>query len=273
MKGLAGKSILVTGASSGIGQAIAVRFAAEGAHVAVHYHGDEKGAKTTARQIAQAARKFGKDLPKSKKILDEPLLLQADAADEAALGQLFGCVLEAHGGLDILVNNAGMMLFDPKKPMNPVAQFDRMMAVNVRGYYVGSSLAIEHFLKTKKKGIIINVSSVHDSIPNVECIPYSMGKAAVTNLTKTLALKFAPKGIRVNGLSPGAIDTPINADWMKDPKKKKKVLETIPMGRIGDPAEMAAVAAFLASDEASYMTGHTIYADGGMMLYPDFGES
>ena len=130
--------------------------------------------------------------------------------------------------------------------------------------------AIKHFLAENKKGVIINISSVHQIIPKPNYLGYSTSKGGMQNLTRTLALEYAGRGIRVNAIGPGATITPINRAWVDDPEKRAEVEKHIPMGRAGTSEEMAAVAAFLASDEADYITGQTLFVDGGLTLYPDF---
>jgi glucose 1-dehydrogenase len=135
---------------------------------------------------------------------------------------------------------------------------------------VAAQAAIKHFLTMNKPGVIINISSVHQVIPKPRFLSYSISKGGMANLTRTLALEYAGRGIRVNAVGPGATVTPINRAWIDDPVKREQVVSHIPMGRAGTSEEMAAVVAFLCSDEAAYITGQTIYVDGGLALYPDF---
>jgi glucose 1-dehydrogenase len=148
--------------------------------------------------------------------------------------------------------------------------FDKVIAVNLRGAYICAREAITHFLNEGKKGVIINISSVHQIIPKPKYLAYSVSKGGMQNLTRTLALEYAGRGIRVNAIGPGATVTPINRAWVDNPEKRAEVVKHIPMGRAGTSEEMAAIAAFLASDEADYITGQTIFVDGGLTLYPDF---
>jgi len=181
-------------------------------------------------------------------------------------------VIDKLGGLDILVNNAGIQLAGPSHEID-VAAFDKVLAVNLRGAYVAARAAIRHFLADEKPGVIINVSSVHQIIPKPRFVGYSVSKGGLQNLTRTLALAYASRGIRVNAIGPGATITPINRAWVEDLEKKAEVEQHIPMGRAGTADEMAAVTAFLASDEAAYITGQTLFVDGGLTLYPDFREA
>ncbi len=195
MRRLQGKNALITGSSTGIGQTIAIRFAQEGANVAINYrreHKEQDKAEITEALVKHACESI-------RKAGCKDLVVQADISKEDQVVKMFDEVMEKLGRLDILVNNAGM-----------------------------------------------------------------------AHLTRTLALEYADKGIRVNAIGPGAIVTPINRAWIDDPKSRAEVESHIPMGRAGNPEEIASVVAFLASDDASYITGQTIYACGGLTLYPDF---
>ncbi len=173
------------------------------------------------------------------------------------------------GGIDILINNAGIQVVGNSHEID-VDDFDRVIAVNLRGAFLCSRAAIRHFLDAGKPGVIINVSSVHQEIPKPRFLGYSASKGGIENVTRTLALEYAAHDIRVNAIGPGATITPINSAWIDDPEKKAMVESHIPMGRAGTSEEMAAVTAFLCSDEAAYITGQTLYVDGGLTLYPDF---
>lgn len=262
MKGLKEKNVLVTGATSGIGQAIAACFAAEGAAVALNYRGDISKLDDTKELIAEVCnqndRHEGKILP-----------VQGDIAEEADIVRMCSEVITQLGSLDILINNAGIQNSSPSHKVS-TADFDRVMQVNLRGAYLCAREALKHFMQQGNGGIIINVSSVHEIIPRPTYISYSMSKGAMENMTKTLALEYAPHGIRVNAIAPGATSTPINSSWADDVQKRKEVESHIPLGRVGTSAEMAAITAFLASDDASYITGQTLFVDGGLTLYPDF---
>src|SRR5213076_2625743 len=196
------------------------------------------------------------------------LTIQADVSQEDQVKTMFAKTLEAFGSVDVLVNNAGIQKPFPSHEME-TADFDRVIGVNLRGPFLCSREAIRHFL-TRGGGVILNNSSVHEIIPKPKYLSYSISKGGMHNLTRTLALEYADRGIRVNAVGPGAIVTPINRAWIDSPKARGEVESHIPMGRAGDPAEIAALFAFLASDEASYITGQTIYACGGLTLYPEF---
>jgi glucose 1-dehydrogenase len=175
------------------------------------------------------------------------------------------------GGLDILINNAGIQISRPSDELSG-ADFDKVLAVNLRGSFLCAREAIKSFLAEEKPGVVINVSSVHQLIPKPDYLGYSCSKGGMMNLTRTLALEYAARGIRVNGIGPGATITPINSAWIDDPVKKEQVESHIPMRRAGTADEMGGVACFLASDDAAYVTGQTIFVDGGLTLFPSFRE-
>jgi glucose 1-dehydrogenase len=182
---------------------------------------------------------------------------------------MVGAAVEGLGGLDVLVNNAGIQISRPSDELS-AEDFDKVLAVNLRGSFMCARESIRHFLAEEKPGVIINISSVHQVIPKPDYLGYSTSKGGMQNLTRTLALEYASRGIRVNGVGPGATVTPINRAWIDDPEKRKQVEEHIPMQRAGDSDEMAGVTAFLASDDAAYITGQTIFVDGGLTLFPSF---
>jgi len=265
MKGLVGKGALITGASSGIGQAIAIRLAAEGCNIAIGYRKDLEGAQHTETLALQKANEAGHETIQT-------FLVQGDAAKEEDVLRSVTSTIEALGALDILVNNAGIQSEYPSHAI-PTEKFDQVLAVNLRGPYLYGREVIQHWLEQERRGVIINISSVHEVIPRPMYLSYSLSKGGMENLTKTLALEYANRGIRVNAVAPGATITPINEDWVEDPEKKATVESHIPMGRPGTTEEMAAAVAFLASDEATYITGQTLFIDGGLTLYADFRET
>jgi glucose 1-dehydrogenase len=256
---LQGKNVLITGASSGIGQAVAVRFAREGANVAINYRSGADQAQKTM-ELAQNARSgaSGKEI-----------LVQADVSREEQVKAMFATTLEAFGSLDVLVNNAGIQKACPSHELE-APDFDRVIGVNVRGPFLCAREALRHFLSRGGGGVILNNSSVHEIIPKPKYLSYSISKGGMENLTKTLALEYADKGIRVNAVGPGAVVTPINRAWIDNPSARADVESHIPITRAAEPNEIASVFAFLASDEASYITGQTLFACGGLTLYPEF---
>ncbi len=265
MKGLKAKNVLVTGASTGIGRAIAIRFAEEGANVAVNFYKSKEKAEETKEQmqIEQACAQIENCGVKH-------IVVQADVSQEDDVVEMFSTCINNFGGIDILINNAGIQNISPSHELD-IKDFDRTIATNLRGAFLCAREAIKHFLERKHGGSIINNSSVHEIIPRPEYVGYSVSKGGMENLTRTLALEYARHNIRVNAIGPGATATPIN-DWASNPTEKSKVEQHIPMGRAGTPEEMAAVVAFLASDEAAYITGQTLFVDGGLTLYPDFRQ-
>src|SRR5690242_16678439 len=270
MKGLQGKNVLVTGGSSGIGQAIAIRFGEEGANVAINYRKGLEEAQHTAEVIQEhIAAAVDNCMKQIREQGGKTLLVQADVSKEDEVQRMFDEVYNAFGGIDILINNAGFQIPGDSEEIT-VDSFDRVLATNLRGAFMSAQLAIRHFLATHKPGVIINVSSVHQLIPKPRFLSYSVSKGGMQNLTRTLALEYASRGIRVNGIGPGATVTPINRAWIDDPEKRAMVESHIPMGRAGTAEEMAAATVFLCSDEAAYITGQTLFIDGGLTLFADF---
>ncbi len=262
MRGLKGKNVLVTGASSGIGQAIAIRFAAEGAHVAVNYYKGDEEAAETIKQMRAASAAAGIEAGSLK-----DMTVQADVSKEEDVAAMFEKVISTFGGLDILINNAGMQIQGASHEI-PLDTFDKMIDINMRGAFLCARKAIVHFLDNGG-GVIVNDSSVHELIPRPQYVGYTMSKSGMRGMTRTLALEYARDNIRINSFAPGATLTPINP-WKDDPQKKAAIESHIPMGRAGTSEEMAAVAAFLASDDAAYITGQTLFIDGGLTLFPSF---
>jgi glucose 1-dehydrogenase len=264
MRGLKGKNVLVTGGSSGIGQAIAVRFAEYGANVAINYLRQPQEAEDTEHQVNACVRRV-----KQEGVRD--VLVQGDVAQEDDVARLVEQTAGELGGLDVLVNNAGIQVSRPSHELS-AADFDKVLAVNLRGAFLCAREAIRRFLDADTPGVVINVSSVHQRIPKPGYLGYSVSKGGMQNLTTTLALEYADRGIRVNGIGPGATITPINRAWVDDPDKKAQVEQHIPLPRAGTADEMAGVTCFLASDDAAYITGQTLFVDGGLTLYPSFRE-
>jgi glucose 1-dehydrogenase len=246
---LDGKLAIVTGGASGIGKSICERFAADGARVVIADVNVEKGC-ALAKALGASATFVKSDM--------------SSAADIAALAE----AASALGPIDILVNNAGIVhaadFLDLK-----AEDFDRVLAVNLRGsFLLGQAVArlmAERVKAGGPAGVIINMSSVNAVFAIANQVPYSVSKGGVNQLTKVMALSLAPYGIRVNAIGPGSIMTDMLASVNNDPAARNRILSRTPMGRIGEPSEIASIAAFLASDDASYITGQTIYADGGRL--------
>jgi glucose 1-dehydrogenase len=264
MPGLKGKGVLVTGGTSGIGQAIAVKFAEYGANVAINYLREPDEAADTEQQVTACVNKV-----QQTGVRD--VLVQGDVSKEDEVSAMVGKAISELDGVDVLINNAGIQISRHSDELSS-ADFDKVLAVNIRGSFLCAREAIKHFLAEGKPGVIINVSSVHQLIPKPDYLGYSVSKGGMQNLTRTLALEFAGRGIRVNGIGPGATVTPINRAWIDDPVKREMVESHIPMARAGTAEEMGAVACFLASDHAGYITGQTIFVDGGLTLFPSFRE-
>ena len=259
---LHGKTALVTGASRGIGKAVALRFAAEGACVAFSHLRDETEALRVLSALASASAAEGHGS-------SQHLAFDSDAGDPAAIKRLVAAVVAKFTRLDILVNNAGIQMPTPGASFEDL-DMAKILAVNLVGAACFARETIAHFLARPGGGCIINTTSVHECVPKPGYLAYSMAKGGLGNLTRTLALEFAGRGIRVNAVGPGAVATNMNAAWIDDPVARKNVESHIPMGRAASPEEIAPVFAFLASNEASYITGQTIYACGGLTLHGDF---
>ncbi|MBK6433772.1 SDR family oxidoreductase [Candidatus Amarolinea dominans] len=262
--GLKGKNVLITGGTSGIGQAIAVRFAAEGAHVAINYRSQPEDAAETDEQIHRALEQCVHEVTAHGV---NHILVRADVSKEDEVVAMMQEVVDKLGGLDILVNNAGIQIAADSDVLS-VANFDRVLGVNLRGAFLAAQAAIRHFLAAGKPGVILNVSSVHQIIPKPRFLSYSVSKGDAEPDPHRRPWN-TPGSIRVNAIGPGATITPINRAWVDDPRRPPKCCNTFP-SPAGTSEEMAAVTAFLASDEAAYITGQTLYVDGGLTLYPDF---
>ncbi|OAS82522.1 MULTISPECIES: glucose-1-dehydrogenase [Metabacillus] len=252
---LKNKVAVVTGASSGLGKAIAQRFAKEGIKVVVNYLTEEDKPEIMIEEIKAKGGEASK--------------IQGDVSQEHDVKKIIDFAIDTYGTLDIMVNNAGIQAEIPTEELS-LESWNKVISTNLTGCFLGSREAIKYMLDHKIKGTVINMSSVHQEIPWPHFAHYAASKGGIKLLTETLALEYAPNGIRVNNIAPGAIDTPINAEKFTDPEAKKAVLDLIPMGYIGKPEEIAACVAWLASSEASYVTGMTLFADGGMTQYPSF---
>jgi NAD(P)-dependent dehydrogenase (short-subunit alcohol dehydrogenase family) len=245
-----GKSVLVTGAAAGIGHAVAMAFAEAGAAVTFADRDagkNEAAAKTAARDFCV-----------------ETAAVAVDVADDEACARLIADHCRRFDGLDVLVNNAGIVVTGTILDLEP-ADFDRLMAINLRSVFVLTQLAARDMVARKRRGAIVNMSSVNAVLAQPNFVAYATSKGGVQQLTKTSALGLAEHGIRVNAIGPGSIMTDLLKTVMADEAGRKKILSRTPLGRVGAAEEVASVALFLASDMASYITGQTIYPDGGRM--------
>lgn len=256
------KRVLITGASTGIGRAAALRFAAEGADVAINF----ARSRSSAEAVLDECRRLSAATNRGNA---EHLLIQADIGEEAEARGLVDAVLSDWGDLDILINNAGIQK-QADSERHPMEDVRRVMDVNLLGALACSQTAIQHWLAREAIGTVVNCSSVHEAIPKPGYIGYSLSKGGLGNLTRTLALEYAERGIRVNAVAPGAIATPMNKQLKQESASGDRINARIPMRRMGSPHEIAAAFSFLASDDASYITGQTLYVCGGLTLFNEF---
>ena len=251
---LAGRRALVTGAASGIGRATARRLAADGAAVVIDHLGDAEAAGVL---VAEIERDGGR-----------ALAVEADVSDEAQVDAMFARALEELGPVDVLVNNAGR-----EKPFAlldmPLEEWNAVLALNLTGPFL-CARALARGLAPGAGGVIVNVSSVHELIPWPMFSHYCASKGGLKLFAQTIARELAPRGIRVVNVAPGAILTPINQQLADDSDKRRAIEAEIPMGRLGQPEEVAAAIAWLAGPDARYITGSSLFVDGGMSLYPNF---
>jgi glucose 1-dehydrogenase len=263
MLNLAGQTAIVTGSSSGIGAAIAVAFGREGINVAVNYPGGPSdGADAVAKTIVAAGGRA--------------IVVACDVSKEDQVDAMFAQTIAAFGTVDILVNNAGWQKDSAFEDMT-LAQWQAVIDVNLTGQFLCARAAVREFLRrgvvperSVAAGKIICMSSVHEKIPWGGHCNYAASKGGVMLLMKSIAQELAPKKIRVNSIGPGAIETPINTSAWDTPEALAKLLTLIPYGRAGQPDDIAKAALWLASDESDYVTGTTLFVDGGMTLYPGF---
>lgn len=260
---LRGHKALVTGGNSGIGRGIALALAEAGADVAVNDVSKPEDAETTAAEIRKKGRKA--------------LAVRADVSkEEEEVRDMFARAVRELGALDVLVANAGVQRDAPFEDMT-LEQWNRVLSVNLTGAFLCAREALRIFLKqgvregvSTASGKILFVSSVHDLIPWAGHANYAVSKAGLLMLAKTLAQETAPRGVRVNALSPGAVRTDINRKVWEDPEGRRKMVSLIPSGRIGTVEDVGRAAAWLLADQADYVQGTTLYVDGGMTLYPGF---
>jgi glucose 1-dehydrogenase len=261
-KSLKGQRALVTGASSGIGRAVATALGQAGADVVVNYIGGEAAAEKVAAAISEAGGRA--------------LAIQADVSQESQVKAMFAAMLKEFGTIDILVNNAGLQKDAPLEDMT-LAQWNTVIGVNLTGQFLCAREAVREF---KRRGVvkeisvsagkIICMSSVHETIPWTGHVNYAASKGGVMLMMKSIAQEVAPYRIRVNSICPGAIRTPINTSAWSTPEAYEELMTLIPYKRIGEPDDIGRVAVFLASDQSDYINGASIFVDGGMTLYPGF---
>ncbi|WP_026381546.1 SDR family NAD(P)-dependent oxidoreductase [Afifella pfennigii] len=249
---LENKVAIVTGGARGIGLAIAERFVSDGARVVIADIDDDAG--------SDAAERLGD--------LGPVRFIHCDVGEKLAVRNLLASAVDAFGDIDILVNNAGVVHAGDFLEISE-EDFERVLCVNLKGAFLVAQAVARRMVKQIDNGgapgVIINMSSVNAVFAIANQVPYSVSKGGMNQLTKVMALSLAPHGIRVNGIGPGSIMTDILAAVANDEAARKRILSRTPLGRIGQPSEIAGVAAFLASDDASYMTGQTVYVDGGRL--------
>ena len=255
-KRLEGKVALITGGDQGIGRAIALRLAAEGADIAFCYRANRAGADEVVARITSQDAGGG--------TRRRALAVQADVSDTAQVRSFIETALERFGAADILVNNAGL---ERRADFWEVSEqdYDQVLAVNLKGVFFTTQAVVRNWLKAKRRGKVINISSVHEELPFPHFASYCASKGGLKMLMRNLAIELAPFGITINNIAPGAIETPINKALLNDPAKLKPLLENIPLKRLGMPEDVSGVAAFLASADADYITGTTLFVDGGLL--------
>jgi len=247
---LEGKVAVVTGSGTGIGKAIAIALAAEGASIVVDYVGKPDGANDTVATIGTAGGKA--------------TAVAADVSNPDEVARLIATAVETYGRLDIMVNNAGIEEKHPFLEM-PLEVWNKIIAVDLTGPWLGCQTAAKQMVKQGDGGRIINISSVHEDLPMPTNAPYCAAKGGLRMLTRTIAVELAPHKITVNNIGPGAIFTPIDADIQAQPALERQLLDEIPLNRWGKPEEVGALAVFLSSNDAAYITGSTYFIDGGML--------
>jgi len=259
---LAGQKALVTGANSGIGRGVAIALGQAGADVIVNYVSGDEAAEAVVGEIRSAG--------------SEAHAVKADVSSESEVAAMFAEMMKRFGTIDILVNNAGLQRDSAFKDMT-LAQWSTVLGVNLTGQFLCSRQAVAEFLRrgvvpavSCAAGKIICMSSVHQQIPWAGHANYATSKGGIKLLMESMAQEFAPHRIRVNGIAPGAIRTPINTSAWNTKEAYDSLMTLVPYGRIGEPEDIARAAVWLASDASDYVTGATLFVDGGMTLYPGF---
>lgn len=248
---LEGKVALVTGSSGGIGQAIAVRLAQEGANIVIDYRSHPEGAQDTLSKVEAAGR--------------QGLTVKADLSVISDIRQLIAQGIQHFGKLDILVNNAGIDGKNADFWEITEEDYDAVLDINLKGTFFATQTFVQHLRETKRTGKIVNISSTHEELAFPHFTSYCASKGGVKMMMRNLAVELGPLGITINNVAPGAIETPINTKLLNDPQKLAALLKNIPLNRLGKPEDIAPVVAFLASSDADYITGATFYVDGGLI--------
>lgn len=247
---LEGKIVVVTGGNSGIGEAVVEAAAAQGAKVVIDY----VTGTTAAHELVARLQATGATV----------MAVEADVSRVGDLQHLINAAVDAYGRLDVLVSNAGMetrtSLLETTEE-----QYDRLMAVNLRSAFFGAQIAARQFITQGGGGVIVNLSSVHEDWPMPGNIAYCVSKGGMRMLARTAGVELGEHGIRMVNVGPGAVNTPINASTEADPAKLSKLTSSIPLGRVAEPSDIASLVVSLASDQASYLTATTVFADGGLM--------
>ena len=249
---LAGRKVLVTGSSKGIGRGIAVRMAQEGADVVINYNTDPKGAEEALAEVQALGR--------------QGAIFKANLGAVNEVHDLVAKSIDALGGLDVLVNNAGIERHAAFWDVSE-AEYDAVLNVNLKGVFFGTQAFVRHCRAMGRRGKVINISSVHEDLAFPNFAPYCASKGALRMLARTLAVELGPLGITINNIAPGAIETPINTTLLNDPVKLAALTNQIPLARLGQPGDVAGLAAFLASSDSDYVTGSTYYIDGGLTVH------
>jgi len=247
-----GKVALITGSDSGIGQGSALEFAKEGANIVIHYLKDREGAETTRRHVEELGGKTA--------------VVQADCRDEAQVERMFDEALAEFGAIDILMNNENPGSVGKEVAEMSTEEWDNSLRAGLYGYFFCCRRFIRHRREQGGRGKIINVTSVHETIPTAGSADYDAAKGAVRNLTRTLALELAPDKINVNNIAPGMILTPMQGEALYDPRAREEKTQHIPWKRAGEPWEIGRLAVYLASDDADFITGASVFIDGGQMM-------
>ena len=262
---LEGQVAIITGASSGIGAGMAIAFAQAGARVIINFSSSQHKAEQVLQEVI--------------KLKGDGIIFRADVSREAEVQAMFRKAIDLYGTVDILVNNAGLQKDSSFHEMT-LEDWDRVLSINLTGQFLCAREAIREFMRrgvvpqrSKAAGKIICISSVHEKIPWAGHANYAASKGGVMMLMKSIAQEYAPLKIRVNSIGPGAVRTPINQDAWKTPEAYENLLKLIPSGRIGEVADISNAAVWLASDDADYIHGITLFVDGGMLLYPGFDDN